>query len=52
MKNIHNDWDFLLLIMKYSLVLAVALNSYQALVVQEQFLQIFLRIRFLVQIRV
>lgn len=35
--------------MKYSLLLAVALNSYQALVVQEQFFQIFLRIKFLVQ---
>lgn len=42
MKNIHNDWDFLVLKMKYSLLLAVALNSYQGLVVQEQFLQIFL----------
>lgn len=35
--------------MKFSLLLAVALNSYQALVVQEQFFQIFLRIKFLVQ---
>lgn len=49
MKNTHNDWYFLLLKMKYSLLLAVALNSYQALVVQEQFFQIFLRIKFLVQ---
>lgn len=49
MKNIHNDWDFLLLKIKYSLLLAVALNSYQALVVQEHFFQIFLRIKFLVQ---
>lgn len=49
MKNTHNDWYFLLLKMKFSLLLAVALNSYQALVVQEQFFQIFLRIKFLVQ---